>query len=76
VNFTFSALLGPLFAGILQRVSGGAATMSLEHYSLGFAPLLFGVLTAIGLSLLLSETGPAVQRASLHAGSQTNHSRS
>jgi len=61
LNFTFSALLGPVFGWILQRVSGGAARMELEHYQTAFQPLLYGVVIAIILSLLLKETGPAVR---------------
>jgi MFS family permease len=64
LNFTFSALLGPVFGGILLRVSGGAAHMELAHYQAAFVPLLYGVAIAIILGLLLKETGPAVQRAS------------
>ena len=62
LNFTFSALLGPVFGRILQKVSGGASRMTLEHYQTGFEPLLYGVAIAIGLTLLLKETGPAWQR--------------
>ena len=61
LNFTFSALLGPVFGWILQRVSGGASQMTLEHYQTGFAPLLYGVAIAIALSFLLRETGPAAR---------------
>jgi MFS family permease len=63
LNFTFSALLGPVFAWILTSVSGGAARMSLEHYQTAFEPLLYGVGLAIVLTLLLKETGPAVRPA-------------
>jgi MFS family permease len=66
LNFTFSALLGPVFAWILQRVSRGASQMTLEHYQYGFEPLLYGVAIAIGLTFLLKETGPAV-RGAAHA---------
>jgi MFS family permease len=62
LNFTFSALLGPVFAWILMAVSGGASTMALEHYQTTFEPLLYGVGLAILLTLLLKETGPAVRR--------------
>ena len=55
LNFTFSALLGPVFGRILVNVSGGAARMNLE-------PLLYGVALAIVLTLFLKETGPAVRR--------------
>jgi MFS family permease len=58
LNFTFSALLGPAFGWILQRVSGGAAPMEPEHYQTAFTPLLYGVVLAIVLVLLLKETGP------------------
>jgi len=64
LNFTFSALLAPVFGGILQRVSGGAAPMQPEHYQSAFMPLLFGVAIAIVLCLLLRETGPAVRASS------------
>jgi MFS family permease len=63
LNFTFSALLGPVFGWILMRVSGGAPQMDLSHYQTAFKPLLYGVAIAIILSLLLKETGPAVRRA-------------
>ena len=59
LNFTFSALLGPVFGWILAAVSGGAPSMSLAHYQTAFEPLLYGVALAIVLTLLLKETGPA-----------------
>jgi MFS family permease len=62
INFTFSALLGPVFARVLTNVSGGATTMTLGHYQTTFTPLLFGVGLAIVLTLVLKETGPAVRR--------------
>jgi UDP-N-acetylmuramyl pentapeptide phosphotransferase/UDP-N-acetylglucosamine-1-phosphate transferase len=61
LNFTFSALLGPVFGWMLQLLSGGAKPMELEHYQMAFAPLLLGVVIAIGLALLLKETGPAIR---------------
>jgi sugar phosphate permease len=61
LNFTFSALLGPVFGWILLAVGGGAATMELEHYQTAFEPLLYGVVLAIVLTLLLKETGPAAR---------------
>ena len=61
LNFTFSALLGPVFGWLLQHVSGGAEQRELAHYQATFLPLLFGVGAAIVLSFLLRETGPAVQ---------------
>ena len=61
LNFTFSALLGPVFGWILMAVSGGARSMSLQHYQTAFEPLLYGVGLAIILTLLLKETGTAVR---------------
>jgi MFS family permease len=61
LNFTFSALLGPVFGGLLQRLSSGSQQRELAHYQMTFLPLLFGVGAAIILSFLLKETGPAVQ---------------
>jgi MFS family permease len=61
LNFTFSALLGPVFAWSLAAVSGGASRMTFEHYQTAFEPLLYGVALAIVLTLLLKETGPAVR---------------
>jgi MFS family permease len=57
LNFTFSALLGPVFGWILASVSGGASRMSLEHYQTAFEPLLYGVALAIVLTFFLRETG-------------------
>jgi MFS family permease len=67
LNFTFSALLGPVFAGILERVSGGAGQLELGHFQTAFVPLLYGVGLAILLTLFLKETGPA-NRGSSPAG--------
>src|SRR6185369_5199518 len=53
INFTFSALLGPVFANRLVAISGGVAPMTLEHYQTAFQPLLYGVALAIVLTLLL-----------------------
>jgi sugar phosphate permease len=67
LNFTFSALLGPVFARILMNVSGGASTMNIEHYQTAFRPLLYGVGLAIVLTLFLKETGPAARRTAMVA---------
>src|SRR5258708_39587654 len=40
INFTFSALLGPVFGSRLVQASGGDETMTLAHYQAGFQPLL------------------------------------
>jgi sugar phosphate permease len=61
LNFTFSALLGPVFGSMLMRVSGGAAEMTLEHYQTAFVAFLYGVGLAIVLTVFLKETGPAAR---------------
>jgi MFS family permease len=61
LNFTFSALLGPVFGWILARVSGGATQMQLSDYRTTFAPLLIGIVIAIVFALVLKETGSAVR---------------
>ena len=62
LNFTFSALLGPVFGWVMASVSTGAA-MTLEHYQTAFEPLLWGVALAVLLTLALQETGSAVRAA-------------
>ena len=62
LNFTFSALLTPVFGWVLMAVSGGVAAMQLEHYQTAFAPLLAGVALAVVLTFFLKETGPAARR--------------
>jgi sugar phosphate permease len=59
LNFTFSALLGPVFGWIL---AAGGGTAALEQYQAAFEPLLYGIGLAIVLTLLLRETGSAVGR--------------
>src|SRR5262245_31616577 len=61
LNFTFSALLTPVFGWVLMSVSGGVGVMQLEHYQTAFAPLLAGVALAVVLTFFLKETGPAVR---------------
>jgi hypothetical protein len=61
LNFTFSALLAPVFGRLLTSVSGGLGPMRLEHYQTSFAPLLVGVALAVVLTLFLKETGPAIR---------------
>ncbi len=56
INFSFSALLGPVFGTLLTRASGGGER-GLEHYQVTFEPLIYGVGLAILLAFLLRETG-------------------
>jgi MFS family permease len=56
--FTFTALLGPVFARAFETVSSGEQ-IGLQHYQLTFQPMLYGVAAAILLTLLLKETGSA-----------------
>jgi MFS family permease len=62
LNFTFSAVLGPVFGSRLVQLSEGPGPLSLSEYQAGFKPLLWGVLAAIILACLLRETGPAVRK--------------
>src|SRR5262245_41467834 len=39
LNFTFSALLGPVFAALLRSASAGADAMTQAHYQSAFLPL-------------------------------------
>ena len=62
INFTFSALLGPIFARRLMRHAGENASADLAAYQATFDLLLWGVGLAILLTFLLRETGPAAAR--------------
>ena len=64
LNFTFSAVLGPVFgARLMHEPAADADTAALALYQTGFQPLLWGVLGAIILTLFLRETGPAARPA-------------
>lgn len=67
LNFTFSALLGPVFGWILHQVSGGAEQKTLQHYQMSFVPMAFGVTGAMVLTLLLKETGKAANKTTTSA---------
>jgi MFS family permease len=60
VNFSLSALLGPVFGSLLTQVSGGGER-DLSHYQTTFEPLVYGVAVAIVLTVFLRETGPGVR---------------
>ena len=61
INFTFSALLIPVFGGVLLRVGGEGAQLELGHYQTTFLPLLYGVGLAVVLTFFLKETGRAAR---------------
>jgi MFS family permease len=58
INFTFSALLGPVFGSRLIQEPGSSDPLSLAHYQAGFSPLLYGIILALILTCFLKETGP------------------
>jgi MFS family permease len=62
LNFTFSALLGPVFGSRLVQMSEGAEALTLEHYQAGFKPLLYGIVLVLVLTCFLKETGPATRK--------------
>jgi MFS family permease len=64
LNFTFSALLGPVFGWLLRYFSQGAPQIQHTHYQIAFAPLMVGVTLAIIFTLFLKETGSAGRTAS------------
>jgi MFS family permease len=62
LNFTFSALLGPVFGSRLVEMPQGDINLALAHYQAGFKPLLYGIIAALILTFLLKETGPASRK--------------
>jgi MFS family permease len=66
INFSLTALLGPLFAGRLVEASAGG-DRQLAHYQETFQPLLYGVGLAIVLTLVLRETGPKARAGTTKA---------
>ena len=65
LNFTFSALLGPVFGWLFLKLSGEVMRTPLEHYQATFHSLLYGVALAIILALVLKETGPAANQGEI-----------
>jgi len=63
LNFTFSALLSPVFGARLVAMPEGDAGLALAHYQAGFKPLLYGIFLAFVLTLFLRETGPATRKS-------------
>ena len=63
INFTFSALLGPVFGSRLAQVSDTSDKTGLQHYQAGFQPILYGIVLALVLAVFLKETGPAAIKA-------------
>ena len=57
LNFSLTAVCGPIFAGSLMAASQGGER-GVAHYQATFTPLLYGVALAILLTFLLRETGP------------------
>jgi MFS family permease len=62
INFTFSALLAPVFGWLLQKSTAGEE-LARGHFQMTFSPMLLGVGVAILLIFALKETGPAAHRA-------------
>jgi MFS family permease len=62
INFTFSALLSPVFGARLVEMPEGDTRLALAQYQAGFKPLLYGILVALVLTLFLKETGPATRK--------------
>lgn len=50
INFTFSALLGPVFGSRLVEMPEGDVGLALAHYQAGFKPLLYGIIAALILT--------------------------
>lgn len=62
INFTFSALLGPVFGSRLVQMPEGDTELALAYFQAGFKPLLYGILLALILTCFLKETGPAARK--------------
>jgi MFS family permease len=66
INFSTTAVLGPMFASRLSEVSGDGER-AIAHYQATFTPLLYGVALAILLTFILRETGPKARDRSVRA---------
>jgi len=66
LNFSLTALLGPVFASRLMAASAGG-DRDIGHYQATFTPLLYGVALAILLTFILRETGPKARRNTVSA---------
>ncbi len=64
LNFTLSALLGPVFGGRLLAMPADDVDLALKHYQAGFKPLLYGIALALILGFFIKETGPAAKKVS------------
>jgi MFS family permease len=58
INFSLSALLGPVFGNALMQLSDGGER-ELGHYQIAFEPLAYAVAIAMLLAFFLKETGTA-----------------
>ena len=67
LNFSLTAVLGPVFASRLMAASAGG-DRDVSHYQSTFTPLLYGVALAIILTLILRETGPKAKRKAAPTG--------
>jgi MFS family permease len=61
INFTFSALMGPVIGWLLVRLSTGSGHFVKHDYQATFKPLIFGVILAILLAFFLKETGRSIK---------------